>query len=632
MNITDHGLEHPAVAEQRARERHFAEYCRSRGFRPEAASPSSRKAYEEAYGNVTAEDLAERILLNRIFNPSDDEEEPSPPPASPELRDRLRRAAEEVVGPVHREPDFMTLLNEEIARARASGEMPPEDFLGQYPFSNPFAPETPRPAGDFLSATSRISESVLRGAAETPAFSMARMSDGLSTGNDITAGIRTSAAGPVADVTSLVADLLALQRGEALGMSPDRMRESFPSAWRRQAEPAPGRDGETVARDLRETGVELDLRGCGSSEAVLAFLDERGDPRNLPTPETSLRPRFTDMLEEEGVLFPGAAAAITATPAARGAVGSLLEAVIGEFGEMAAAGAAAVRGVSATSVMLVTAFSETQELMDGEREARELQNFREAQASADRPASGATASLAASPSDPAEESTSATASPSLGQQIETDVSSVLGAAATPAGRVVSGIGTVLAGRIPYVGQVITAVNLTSNIFGLLERARNVNETEENPPVERDGGDSSQAAMPDPEDGNDRDSEGDRKPSRKIGDAGKYKELTEDTPYKDDKHVHHMPSRKYLEDNGMGTDEGFSGVMPKKQHYQTRTYGRNNLDTSTPYRTEIGRDLADYVRILKRDGLWTPRVRRSLQQGLDNFRREFPDLFKRIVGQ
>jgi len=81
-------------------------------------------------------------------------------------------------------------------------------------------------------------------------------------------------------------------------------------------------------------------------------------------------------------------------------------------------------------------------------------------------------------------------------------------------------------------------------------------------------------------------------------------------------------------------EGFAGVMTKPQHAETRTYkGRaKNIDTSAPYRAEFGKDVAEYVRILKKDGSWTPEVRRSLQQGLDNFRKEYPDLFRKVVKQ
>ncbi|MDR1457277.1 MAG: hypothetical protein LBI47_00255 [Puniceicoccales bacterium] len=61
-----------------------------------------------------------------------------------------------------------------------------------------------------------------------------------------------------------------------------------------------------------------------------------------------------------------------------------------------------------------------------------------------------------------------------------------------------------------------------------------------------------------------------------------------------------------------------------------TEGQNKADTSDPYRTEIGKDIADYMNILKKDDLWTPEVRESLMKGLDDFKVEFPELFKKIV--
>jgi hypothetical protein len=92
----------------------------------------------------------------------------------------------------------------------------------------------------------------------------------------------------------------------------------------------------------------------------------------------------------------------------------------------------------------------------------------------------------------------------------------------------------------------------------------------------------------------------------------------------------MPSKKYLKDHNMDPDEGFSVVLPKEQHHQTRSYGQSKADTSAPYRTEIGKDIADYMSILKKDGLWTPEVRESLMKGLDDFKVEFPELFKKII--
>jgi hypothetical protein len=124
----------------------------------------------------------------------------------------------------------------------------------------------------------------------------------------------------------------------------------------------------------------------------------------------------------------------------------------------------------------------------------------------------------------------------------------------------------------------------------------------------------------------------RRVEREIGDASKYGKLTRPGGFHDGLEAHHMPSERYLKANAMDPKEGFSAMMTKPLHAQTRTYKGKavKLDTSAPYREEIGKDLADYMRILKEDGSWTPEVRRSLQQGLDNFKKEFPELFKKLI--
>ncbi len=124
-------------------------------------------------------------------------------------------------------------------------------------------------------------------------------------------------------------------------------------------------------------------------------------------------------------------------------------------------------------------------------------------------------------------------------------------------------------------------------------------------------------------------------SRKIGQAGKYEDLTRkirpEGGFKDGMEAHHMPSQKWLKDHEMNSDISFSAMMTKGQHADTRTF-RNKaklLPTDTSYRSELATDLQDYIRILKEDGSWTPEVRRSLMHGLDNFKKEFPILFKKV---
>ena len=127
-----------------------------------------------------------------------------------------------------------------------------------------------------------------------------------------------------------------------------------------------------------------------------------------------------------------------------------------------------------------------------------------------------------------------------------------------------------------------------------------------------------------------------KAERKIGQAGKYEDLTYKIRpkggFNDGMQAHHMPSQRYLKAHEMNKDDGFSAIMTAEQHKQTRTFGIKGAkeDTSALYRSEIGRDLKEYINILKTDGSWTPEVRKSLMQGLGDFRKEFPELFKKVM--
>lgn len=120
--------------------------------------------------------------------------------------------------------------------------------------------------------------------------------------------------------------------------------------------------------------------------------------------------------------------------------------------------------------------------------------------------------------------------------------------------------------------------------------------------------------------------------REIGQARRYEQLTKPSGFNDNMEAHHMPSQKWLRAHGQNKDDGFSAMMTKEQHKKTRTFGIRGSKESVnrDYRSEMGRDVKEYIRILKSDGSWTPEVRRSLMQGLDNFKKEFPDLFKKVT--
>lgn len=54
-----------------------------------------------------------------------------------------------------------------------------------------------------------------------------------------------------------------------------------------------------------------------------------------------------------------------------------------------------------------------------------------------------------------------------------------------------------------------------------------------------------------------------------------------------------------------------------------------LSTDKPYRDELATDLKDYKKVLKENGSWTPEIRQSLLKGLENFKKEYPELFKKV---
>lgn len=122
--------------------------------------------------------------------------------------------------------------------------------------------------------------------------------------------------------------------------------------------------------------------------------------------------------------------------------------------------------------------------------------------------------------------------------------------------------------------------------------------------------------------------------RKIGNMGKFRELTDKqggSSFNDGKQAHHMPAQRYLENYELDSKEGLAIIMTDAQHAKTRTFkGRaRNIDLQSSYRDELARDIKDVKRILKEDGSWTPDVRQSVLQGLDNFRNEFPQLFEKV---
>ena len=101
----------------------------------------------------------------------------------------------------------------------------------------------------------------------------------------------------------------------------------------------------------------------------------------------------------------------------------------------------------------------------------------------------------------------------------------------------------------------------------------------------------------------------------MGQVGRYEQMIDGRPFNDGMEAHHMPSQKWLRAHGQNKNDGFSAIMTREQHKRTRTFGiRGSKEAVTrDYRLEIGKDIKEYINILKTDGSWNPEIRRSLMK-------------------
>ncbi len=103
-----------------------------------------------------------------------------------------------------------------------------------------------------------------------------------------------------------------------------------------------------------------------------------------------------------------------------------------------------------------------------------------------------------------------------------------------------------------------------------------------------------------------------------GNVGTYKDLSRAVSRGDNITPHHIPSDGYMRGRGVQgytRNDGVSINMEQPpiggRHRQTSTYGRSPDLNLTP-RQALARDIQDARRIYQRDGLYTPEIRRSLQ--------------------
>lgn len=119
-------------------------------------------------------------------------------------------------------------------------------------------------------------------------------------------------------------------------------------------------------------------------------------------------------------------------------------------------------------------------------------------------------------------------------------------------------------------------------------------------------------------------------------VGKYRNLVANRPFSkksgqqtETLDAHHMPSTKYIESKGIPRDQGVAMEMQPSRHMQTRTYGNNAVGmlNETP-RQALGRDIKDAKKVYEQNGVYNPKVRKSLQQVVTENKKNYPNLYNK----
>jgi hypothetical protein len=118
-----------------------------------------------------------------------------------------------------------------------------------------------------------------------------------------------------------------------------------------------------------------------------------------------------------------------------------------------------------------------------------------------------------------------------------------------------------------------------------------------------------------------------------GKVGSYKELKKIGKPGDNLTPNYMPQASYLKKFDVKNKDGIFMMMEHHhpgmggRHRLTRTYGKRPDFTST-LRSELAKDIKDARQIYKNDGLYTSKIRESLQEVIKQNKDKFPDLFKK----
>ncbi len=123
---------------------------------------------------------------------------------------------------------------------------------------------------------------------------------------------------------------------------------------------------------------------------------------------------------------------------------------------------------------------------------------------------------------------------------------------------------------------------------------------------------------------------DRVAQRKVGNVGKFRDLTKGAPFHDNRQAHHIPAKSFMKKCGINKDDGLSIMMTNEQHAKTRTFkGKaKNIPVDATAREELARDLWDVRSIMKEDGSYTKEVNKKLLDGVGQFKSEFKEVFKK----
>jgi hypothetical protein len=96
----------------------------------------------------------------------------------------------------------------------------------------------------------------------------------------------------------------------------------------------------------------------------------------------------------------------------------------------------------------------------------------------------------------------------------------------------------------------------------------------------------------------------------------------------------MPSAEYMKGNyNVPKNNGVSMNMEQPvpgsggRHRMTRSYGNGSDLTEAP-RDALARDIMDARKVYQNDGLYTPSIRRSLQEVIEMNKRLFPEIFRK----